>query len=168
MKDRSASGVLSLLRGTEEQRGLLEIAQEAGIEKPLVDATIFTYIPSIGVGARACFMVKDEFGLPVGGSPGNATTVWKKPKELGQDIYKACEAASEVIPLALGADYLHYGPIESAPWVFPACAGIDAMIAMAAQTEFGTKTLTTTHPLNKLFPDIVEKLENKKNRLEKH
>ncbi len=131
-KDRTTKGVLSLLRGTEEQKGLLDIAQGAGIEKPLVDATIFTYIPSIGVGARACYLVKDEFGLPVGGSPGNATTVWKEPKKWGQDIFKACEAAAEVVPLALGADYLFYGPVESAPWVFPACAGVDAMIASSS------------------------------------
>ncbi len=159
IKDRSAKGVISLLKGAEGQKSMLKIAEEAGIEKPLVDATIFTYIPSIGVGARACFMVKDELGLPVGGSPGNATTVWKKPKEWGADIFKACETASQAVPLALGADFLLYGIIESAPWLFPACAAVDAMVATAARVEFGLKTLTTDHPLYKLFPEFIEKLE---------
>lgn len=158
LKDRGVDGVLSLLKGTPEQKGLLDIAASAGIEKPLVDATIFTYIPSIGVGAKACYAVKDNFGLPVGGSPGNATTVWKQPKKWGPGVFEACEAAAEVVPLAFGADYLFYGPVESAPWVFPACAGVDSMIAAASNTELGTKILTKEHPIYKLFPDVVEKI----------
>jgi tetrahydromethanopterin S-methyltransferase subunit H len=163
VKDRTAKGVLSLLKGTEEQKGLLKIVEEAGIEKPLIDATIFTYVPSIGVGAKACFMVKEELGLPVGGSPGNATTMggplWKLAKPWGIDTFKACETASQVIPLALGADFLLYGTIESAPWIFPACAMVDAMLATTAKAEYGMNTLTKEHPLYKLFPEFVEKLE---------
>ena len=163
LKDRTAKGVLSLLKGTEEQKGMLKIAEEAGIEKPLVDTTIFTYVPSIGVGAKACLMVKDELGIPAGGSPGNATSMggplWKMVKPWGVDTFKACEAASQVVPLALGADFLLYGIVESAPWVFPACAMVDAMLATAARAEFGISTLTTEHPLYKLFPKFVEKLE---------
>ena len=160
IKDRTSKGVLSLLKGIEEKKGLLKIAEEAGIEKPLIDTTIFTYIPSIGVGARACFLVKNELGLPVGGSPGNATTVWKKPKQWELHVHQACKAAAQVIPLALGADFLLYGPIESAPQLFPACATVDAMIATVARVEFGMETLTKEHPLYKLFPEFVEKLEN--------
>jgi tetrahydromethanopterin S-methyltransferase subunit H len=163
IKDRTAKGVLSLLKGTKEQKGMLKIAEEAGIKKPLVDTTIFTYVPSIGVGAKACLMVKDELGIPVGGSPGNATTMggplWKMAKPWGLDTFKACEAASQVVPLVLGADFLLYGTIESAPWIFPACAMVDAMLATAARTEFGISPLTTEHPLYKLFPEFVEKLE---------
>jgi tetrahydromethanopterin S-methyltransferase subunit H len=163
IKDRTANGVLSLLKGTEEQKGMLKIAEEAGIEKPLVDATIFTYVPSIGVGGKACFMVKDELGIPVGGSPGNATTMggplWKIAKSWGLGTVKACEAASQVVPIVLGADFLLYGTIESAPWIFPACAMVDAMLATAARAEFGLSTLTTEHPLYKLFPEFVKKLE---------
>lgn len=159
VRDRTAKGVLPLLNGKEEEKGLLKLAEEAGIEKPLVDTTIFTYIPSIGLGARACFIVKEKTGLPVGGSPGNATTLWKKPKEWGLDIFKACEAASQAVPLALGADFLLYGPIESASWLFPACAAVDAMIATVARAEFGIKTLTNKHPLYKLFPQFIKKLE---------
>jgi tetrahydromethanopterin S-methyltransferase subunit H len=163
IKDRTAKGVLSLLKGTKEQKGMLKLAEEAGIEKPLVDTTIFTYVPSIGVGSKACFMVKDELGIPVGGSPGNATTMggplWKMAKPWGLDTFKACEAASQVVPLILGADFLLYGTIESAPWIFPACAMVDAMLATAARTEFGMDTLTKETSLYKLFPDFVEKLE---------
>ncbi len=159
VKDRTPKGVISLLRGTEDQKGLLKIAEEACIEKPLVDTTLFTYVPSIGVGAKACFYVKEELGLPVGGSPGNAASVWKEAEKWGADIFKACWASAEVVPLALGADYLLYGPIGSAPWVIPACAAMDAMIATAARVDFGIKPSTKEHPLYQLFPAFVEKLE---------
>jgi len=125
----------------------------------LIDTTIFTYIPSIGVGARACFLVKNKFGLPVGGSPGNATTVWKKPKQWDVLVHQACKAAAQIVPLTVGADFLLYGPIESAPQLFPACAAVDAMVATVARSEFGIKTLSKEHPLYKLFPEFVEKLE---------
>jgi tetrahydromethanopterin S-methyltransferase subunit H len=159
VKDRTPRGVISLLRGTEEQKSLLEMAEEAGIEKPLVDTTLFTFIPSIGAGAKACFFVKEELGLPVGGSPGNATSVWNEAKEWGTDVFKACWASAEVVPLVLGGDYLLYGPIGSASYVIPACAAIDAMVATSAIVDLGIKPLAKEHPLYKLFPEFVEKLE---------
>ncbi|UCB60310.1 MAG: tetrahydromethanopterin S-methyltransferase subunit H [Candidatus Bathyarchaeota archaeon] len=159
VKDRTPKGVVSLLKGTQKQKGLLKIAEEAGIEKPLVDTTLFTYIPSIGVGAKACFFVKEKLGLPVGGSPGNAASVWKEARRWGPDILKACWASVEVVPLILGADYLLYGPIESASWVIPASAAIDAIIATSVRIDFGIKPLSKKHPLYKLFPAFVETLE---------
>lgn len=159
VKDRSVRGCLSILRGTTEQKGLLEVAEEVGIEKPLVDVTLYTYVPSIGIGARACYVIKDELGIPAGGAPSNATTVYKRAKQWGPDIYKVCDASAQVISLAFGADYLMYGPIELASYIFPACATVDAMVASAAMEGFGTRTLTEEHPLNKLFPEFVKKLE---------
>ena len=93
------------------------------------------------------------------GAPSNATTVWKKARELGLDIHKAVESASEVVPLVMGCDFLLYGLIESAPWIFPACAAVDAMITAVARAELGIKPLTMESPLYKLFPEFVQKLE---------
>ena len=160
VKDRSANGVISILKGDSEQKGLLKVAEEdAGITMPIIDVTLFTYIPSMGVGCKAVSLVKDELGLPAGGAPGNATTTWKMPKEKwGLDVFKACEASVQVVPLAFGADFLLYGIIESAPWVIPACAAIDAMAATVSNFEY-KMPLNKDHPLSKMFPDFVEKLE---------
>lgn len=49
--------------------------------------------------------------------------------------------------------------IEAAPWIFPACAAVDAMIASTAQIEHGVETLTDEHPLYKLFPGFVDKID---------
>jgi tetrahydromethanopterin S-methyltransferase subunit H len=160
-KDRTPKGVISLLKGGDGVKGLLSIAEEANVDKPLVDTTLFTYVPSIGVGAKASFLVKDELGLPVGGAPGNATTVWRKEvvKNWGMDVFKACDAAVQASSLTMGTDFLLYGVIESAPWIFPACAAVNAMIAANSWVELGIKPREKTHPLFKLFPQFVEKLE---------
>ena len=162
VKDRTSEGVLSLLNGANGKPGLLEVSEKAGITKPLVDTTIFTYIPSIGVGARACMKVKKELGLPSGGAPGNAASIWKQPKDWGSDIAKVIYVAPQVVPMVMGADFLLYGEIEAAPLIFPTCAAVDAMTAATAQVEYGLKTLTEEHPLYKLFPEFVEKIENSK------
>jgi tetrahydromethanopterin S-methyltransferase subunit H len=162
VNDRTSKGVLSLLKGTEGNPGLLEASERAGITKPLVDTTIFTYIPSVGIGARACLRVKEELGLPAGGAPGNAASIWKLPKDWGSDIAKAIYVTPQVVPMVMGADFLLYGVIEAAPWIFPTCAAVDAMIASTAQVEYGLKTLTEEHSLYKLFPEFVEKIENSK------
>lgn len=167
VKDRTTGGVLSVLRGTDKKLGLIKISEKAGITKPLVDTTIFTYIPSIGVGAKACLRVKKELGLPAGGAPGNATAVWNQPKDWGLDISKVIYATPQVVPLVLGADFLLYGVIEAAPWVFPACAAVDAMIAANAQVEYDLEALTEEHPLYKLFPEFVDKIENSKGSIDK-
>jgi tetrahydromethanopterin S-methyltransferase subunit H len=124
-----------------------------------VDTTIFTYIPSIGMGAWACLRVKEELGLPAGGAPGNATAIWEQPEDWGSDVAKINYVAPQMVPLTLGADFLLYGVIEAAPWIFPACAAVDAMIASTAQIEHGIETLTEEHPLYKLFPEFVEHIE---------
>lgn len=151
-------GLLSVLRGTQQKKGLLSMAEEAGIDKPLVDNCV-TSIPSIGISARAIQSVKAEFGIPAGCGAANATTRWKEPKKKwGDAVFKACEASSQTLTLALGADFLMYGPIESSNWIFPASAAVDAMVATAAK-ELGTETATEEHPLYKLFPKVSAKID---------
>jgi tetrahydromethanopterin S-methyltransferase subunit H len=159
VRDRTTEGVLSLLRGAAGKPGLIEVSERAGITKPLVDTTIFTYIPSIGIGARACLRVKEELGLPAGGAPGNATAIWEQPEDWGPVAAKINYVAPQMVPIALGADFLLYGVIEAAPWMFPASAAVDAMIASTAQIEHGVETLTEEHPLYRLFPEFVEQIE---------
>jgi tetrahydromethanopterin S-methyltransferase subunit H len=157
-KDPWVKGLLSVLKGTRKKEGLLSMAEEAGIEKPLVDNCV-TSIPSIGVAARAIHLVKAKFGIPAGCGAANATTRWREPKKRwGTDVFKACEASAQTVTLTMGADFLMYGPIESADWIFPACAAIDAMVATAAK-ELGTEPVTEEHPLYKLFPTVSERIK---------
>jgi tetrahydromethanopterin S-methyltransferase subunit H len=152
-KNPWSEGLLSTLRGTPAKKSLLSMAAEAGIAIPLVDCSV-TSVPSIGIAARTIRSVKAEFGLPSGCGAANASTRWREAKrKWGSDTYKACEASLQTLTLAMCADFLMYGPIESANWIIPASAAVDATVAAAAK-ELGTTPATREHPLYKLFPDV--------------
>lgn len=145
-----AEGRIEILKGYEGQKGLLEAANEAGIRNVLVDTAVLD-VPSIGLAARAIYLIKNEYGFPVGCGPSNAITTWKKVKmEMGPYSYNVCLAGSCVFTQSLGANFVLYGPIEGAEAVFPACAMIDAMVAYNAR-KFGIRPQVREHPLFKIF-----------------
>jgi tetrahydromethanopterin S-methyltransferase subunit H len=55
-------------------------------------------------------------------------------------------------------DFLLYGPIESAPWMFPAVATANAMLSTFVYDETEHLPESPEHPLNKLYSDFVEAL----------
>jgi len=155
-----AAGLLAAIRGSSKKKGLLTLAEEADITKPLVDNSV-TSLPSIGISARAIWIVKNEFGYPAGCGAANATTRWKMPKKKwGDATFKACSASAQTATLVMGADFLMYGPIESSSWIFPAAAAIDSIVATAAK-ELGTEPATREHPIYKLFPKISKEMEKR-------
>lgn len=64
-----------------------------------------------------------------------------------QAIYPSIAAAS-VIPMAVGADFVMYGPIEHAEYVFPSVAMTDAEYGQL-RIEPG-KMLDSSHPIFKI------------------
>ncbi|MFX1492625.1 MAG: tetrahydromethanopterin S-methyltransferase subunit H [Promethearchaeota archaeon] len=145
-----AEGRMEILEGYEGQKGLLEAANEGGIHNILVDTAVLD-VPSIGISARAVYIIKSEYGFPVGCGPPNAITTWKKAKkEMGPYAYNTCLAGSGIITQSLGANFVLYGPIEEAEAVFPACAMADAIIAYNAR-RLGIRQKTKNHPLLKIF-----------------
>ncbi len=145
-----AEGRIEILNGYEGQQSLLEAAKEAEIPNILIDAAVLD-VPSIGISARAIYMIKSEFGFPTGCGPPNAITTWKKvKKDLGPYAYNTCLAGSGLITQSLGANFILYGPIEDAEAVFPACAMADAIIAYNAR-RYGIRQKTKQHPLFKIF-----------------
>jgi tetrahydromethanopterin S-methyltransferase subunit H len=101
---------------------MLERLHQAGVKKILVDTCVFD-APSLGSAWEAMRVVKDQFGLPVGGGVHNALSVFqaKNPK-MDPATYQSCSAALAATTAALGADFILYGPIKDAPFVFPAVA----------------------------------------------
>jgi tetrahydromethanopterin S-methyltransferase subunit H len=145
-----AEGRVEILKGYEGQKGLLDAANEAEMHNVLVD-TVVLDVPSIGISARAIYIIKNKYGLPVGCGPANAITTWKKAKkEMGPFAYTTCLAGSCLITQSQGANFVLYGPIENAEAVFPACAMADAIIAYNAR-RFGIRPETKQHPLFKIF-----------------
>lgn len=140
---------LDLLRGFNERKGLLQVAEEAGIKNVLVDTAVLD-VPSIGLAASTIYLVKEKFGLPSGCGPCNAITAWKMGrKRFGRVAYEVYDSATDVLTEVMGADFILYGPIEEAERVFPTCGVIDAIIAY--QAKFRGITVRKNHPLYKIF-----------------
>ncbi len=150
--DYSPEGRISILTGSLEQAGLLDVARTAGIEKPLVDTVVFD-VPSVSYAAEAIKLVKERLGYPSGCSPANATYAWKetlKGSVLGEG-FAAANVSAHTIAQCWGADFLIYGPVKQARNVIPACAVNDAILAYYTMKRFGTKPLVKSHPLYRIF-----------------
>jgi len=126
-------------------------AREAGIEKFLIDTSIPAFGPEMGPAVRAIYHIKERFGYPTGVGTGNVVTTcgWVKvnfPKE----VRRGCDVATNAIMQTLGADWLMFGPIERADFVFPAAAIVDTYV-LTAMAELEIKPLSDNHPVFKVF-----------------
>jgi len=129
---------------------LLAIAQKAGIENILVDVCVID-IPDPGPISKTIYLVKEKYGLPTGAGVHNAVVMWKKKRALTPENYMLAEGVANAIPIALGANFILYGPIEYAPTAYFSCALADAYVAYNARQEYGIKPLTNNHPLYRIF-----------------
>jgi len=116
-------------------RELLPVAAAAGIEKPLIDTAVID-IPSLGMACRAIHELREEFGLPVGSGAHNAIDTWKGlKKKMGVQAKDPGLASACAITVACGANFVLYGPIEHANYVFPSIAMVDAALAQLAMEQ---------------------------------
>jgi tetrahydromethanopterin S-methyltransferase subunit H len=143
------AGRVKILNGTSSQEGLLTIAESAGIKNMLIDGSPCD-IPGVGLVAKAIPLIKEEFGLPAGGSPYRQLLQWTRLKEYGMDAKKTCMTGCVTILQNAGANFILYGPIKNAEIIFPAAAMTDAIIAYAMR-EDRIKTRTKNHPLYRIF-----------------
>jgi tetrahydromethanopterin S-methyltransferase subunit H len=128
---------------------LLPAAEQAGIENILVDVGILD-IPSVSWAAQVIQMIKEEFGYPSGCAPSNALFQWEKVRKQGTAAFQAAAAASFALTQFEGADFLLYGPVRFAPWVYPACSAVDGLIAYGGRFS-GIRPTSREHPLYKIF-----------------
>lgn len=100
---------------------LLEKAKNYNIVKILIDTFVID-VPSLSAAIRTLIEIKSKYGLPCGAGAHNAISSQRKAfkERFGVDGTKACELASNLATILLGADFLLYGPIESANEIFPA------------------------------------------------
>ena len=143
-QDESADAKLEVLPK------ILSMADDAGIEGALIDTAIPSWGIGVGAGVRSIYMIKEKFGDrgAVGTGIGNVTDTlgWIKgnfPKE----IRKPSAAAQNAILPIVGADWIMFGPIEFAEFLFPVIAVIDTYV-LTATAEIGTKpAIEGMHPL---------------------
>jgi tetrahydromethanopterin S-methyltransferase subunit H len=138
MKDFTAKGRV------ESLRELLPRLREAGIQKVMVDTCVLD-LATMGQACSAMHDIKEEFGLPVGGGVHNAVAVWHGLKtKMGEQAEKPCIASALALAVGVGADFLLYGPIEDAPYAFPAVAMADTVLSQLIVE--GGEQLDRRHP----------------------
>lgn len=143
-------GRINVLKGP---KGLLSLAKEAGIEKPIVDGTILD-VPDPGVVAKTIYSIKNEFGLPAGCGAHNSIDRWHARRKLNPATYLMGSLVANVTPIIMGANFLLYGPIKKASESYPPCALADAYVAYSMRQEYELGPLTKQHPLFNIFSRV--------------
>lgn len=133
---------------------LLPRARSAGISKPLIDTFVMD-VPTLGLACKALIEVKSKYGLPVGCGAHNASGAWRQlKKQRDVQITTACSTVIDTLPAALGADYIIYGPLSMASYLFPAVGVIDTAYGQVALED--KKELAMSHPRFKLASSLKE------------
>jgi tetrahydromethanopterin S-methyltransferase subunit H len=114
-------------------KGLIEIARECGITKPLIDIAVTLIGQGAGAAIRASYVVKAKWGFPVGGGIYNAAASWEGLKNHEKEYREFCGVGANVIQRMAGGDFVLYGPIEKAPKVFPLIAFADDIVEEAVK-----------------------------------
>ncbi len=132
MEDFTASGRIQAVTD------LLPRVNEAGVRQLLVDTCVLD-LASLGQALGAIIHIKDELGLPAGGGVHNAVGTWRGLKsKMGKQAVKPCIASAAAAAVAVGADFVLYGPVEDAPYVFPAVAMVDTALSQNAMDTGST------------------------------
>lgn len=152
-QSRDAQGRLDMIKdgGTLVEKGMLEIAQEAGIECTLLDTAAVPFDEGASETIRAVPVFKSEFGLPVGCAMHNTVEawLWLKEQEDKEGLLPTLDSAIDTLPVLLGSDFIYYGPIENSDLEFPVIGMVDKLVAEGAEGYFGTK-IDEDHPMYKL------------------
>ncbi len=151
--DSSLEGRIALLENgaSVTEKGLLQIAEDCGISKILIDPSITPMGNGAGIALRMTLVAKAKWGFPAGSGIHNAPSSWnwlKNKKKENDLIFKACDVGSIGLQQMAAGDFILYGPIENAPYVFPMAAMTDIMIAEAV-ADFDVIP-GEDHPINKL------------------
>ena len=115
---------------TSNKDALIEMmvpkAEAAGISNMLMDTAVID-IPSLGLATKAIHRIKDKYGYPCGCGAHNAIASWKRlKKKYSADAVTVAIGVTNALPIAVGADFVIYGPLKNAETVYPAVAMIDA------------------------------------------
>lgn len=141
---------VDLLTGNDgKSEGLINAAKRAGVEQFLVDPGVLD-VASSSWTTKAIYDIKEQYGYPGGCASSNALYLWKKMREKGSPYFQVAGGSVFTYPVTQGADFILYGPIANAPWVYAAVATTDGIIAYANKIT-GTKLGTMDHPLMKIF-----------------
>ena len=134
------------------EKGLMDYADEAGIEVRLLDTAAVPFDNKAAETIRAIPVMKNKWGMPVGCSFHNTVESWQwltHYKKENPEAYRVCDIASNGLIVLFGASFSLYGPIESAELAFPYVAMVDKIVSEGAEDYFGVLP-SEGHPRLKL------------------
>jgi tetrahydromethanopterin S-methyltransferase subunit H len=152
MEDKRATGRVKSLKA------LLAEVEKGEFESVLVDTTVMN-LPTTSFSLVANRLIKEEFGLPVGLAPANASYMWKDALERwGSHGFRGVDAGLHAVAAILWSDWIIYGPMTGTKRIFGAVAAASTLLATLAFEEGHPLPTSPEHPLNKLFPEEAKQL----------
>jgi tetrahydromethanopterin S-methyltransferase subunit H len=144
----STMAIISSKERVRLLEAMIPKVEAAGIRKILVD-TVVMDIATLGLACKAIRDVKDRFGYPSGCGAHNAVDSWKALKKKKDHMLTlVCSSIANGLPIAIGADFVLYGPIDEADYMFPTVGLIDATYGQVVMEE--GKRLGPSHPRFKI------------------
>jgi len=144
----STKAIISSAERVRLLETLVPKVEAAGIRKILVD-TVVMDIATLGLACKAIYEVKDRFGYPAGCGAHNAIASWKALKAKKDKVLTlVCSSIVNGLPIAVGADFVLYGPVDDAEYMFPAIALVDAAYGQVLMEE--GRRLDPVHPRFKI------------------
>ncbi|MEJ2314931.1 MAG: tetrahydromethanopterin S-methyltransferase subunit H [Nitrospirota bacterium] len=136
------------------------LGQGAGeFDSVLVDTSVMN-LPATSFSLLANRLIKEKLGLPCGSAYSNGTHMWKASREAwGLDGFRAMDAVAQGMSSALWSDFNLYGPIVTAPRIFPAVATAHILLSTLVYDETSAVPDNEDLPIRKFFGDFLEKLE---------
>lgn len=129
-----------------------------GFDTVIVDTSVMN-LPATSFSLIANRIIKEKTGLPCGGAYSNGTHMWKAAKDIwGLDGFKAMDAVAQAMSSVLWSDFNFYGPIVTAPRIFPAVATAHILLSTLVYDETKTIPDNGNLPIRKYFSDFIEKL----------
>ena len=133
-------------------KGLLEIASDCGITKPLMDVAVTPLGLGGGLAIKATLKEKSIWGYPAGSGVHNVPSAWewiKQYKKEYKEVWPVCDIGANIVQQMAGGDFVLFGPIENTRMAFTACAMTDMFIAEA--NEAIGITPVDSHPYKNLL-----------------
>ncbi|MBI5057128.1 MAG: tetrahydromethanopterin S-methyltransferase subunit H [Nitrospirae bacterium] len=150
-KDQSPAGRLKSLENILSQGA-------DSFDTVIVDTSVMN-LPATSFSLIANKIIKEKTGLPCGGAYSNGTHMWQAARDAwGLDGFKAMDAVAQGMASVLWSDFNFYGPIVTAPRIFPAVATAHVLLSTLVYDETKTFPENNSLPIRKYFSDFIEKV----------
>jgi tetrahydromethanopterin S-methyltransferase subunit H len=125
----NTASLMSATKRVEVADDLINKVRDIGITNIMIDTGVLD-LPSLGIACKAQHLLKNKYGFPVGNGAHNAYGTWNGIKsKFEQSARKPALVGVNLIPVALGADFVLVGPARNAHIIYPSIAMVDVALS---------------------------------------